>query len=135
MHFRPVLPFLLRASLLAGFVTACDHAPPPREFDGASAFTYLQTQVAFGPRIPGTEGHRRMAAWLDSTLRGRADTLIVQSWTHVTARGRHPAADELPGPVQPRCGGAAALPGPLGHPPPGRRARLAGIRPAGARRQ
>ena len=87
MHLRPVLPFLLRASLLAGFITACDHAPPPREFNGAGAFTYLQTQVAFGPRIPGTEGHRRMAAWLDSTLAGRGDTLLVQSWGHVTARG------------------------------------------------
>jgi len=87
MRFRPVSSLLLRASLLAGFATACDHAPPPREFDGASAFGYLQTQVGFGPRIPGTEGHRRMAAWLDSTLASRGDTLIVQSWGHVTARG------------------------------------------------
>jgi Zn-dependent M28 family amino/carboxypeptidase len=58
-----------------------------REFDSASAFNYLKTQVAFGPRIPNTEAHRREAAWLDSLLRTRADTLIVQSWTHVTAGG------------------------------------------------
>ena len=50
------------------------HDPPPREFDGASAFRYIETQVGFGPRIPGTEAHQRMAAWLDSLLRARADT-------------------------------------------------------------
>ena len=62
-------------------------APLPREFDGQSAFHYIETQVGFGPRLPGSEAHRRQAAWLDSLLRGRADTLIVQSWTHVTAKG------------------------------------------------
>lgn len=75
---------LLLATLLA---TACDSAPPPREFDGASAFTYLEQQVAFGFRIPGTPAHARMAAWLDSMARARADTVIVQSWKHVTAKG------------------------------------------------
>jgi glutaminyl-peptide cyclotransferase len=43
--------------------------------------------VAFGPRVPGTEPHRRAAAWLDSLLRARADTLVVQQWDHVTAGG------------------------------------------------
>lgn len=75
---------LLFTLLLA---TACDSAPPPREFDGASAFKYLEQQVAFGTRIPGTPAHARMAVWLDSMARGRADTVIVQSWNHVTARG------------------------------------------------
>jgi glutaminyl-peptide cyclotransferase len=59
--------------------------PPPREFVSGTAFEYLRTQVGFGNRIPGTPPHDRMAAWLDSLLRARADTLIVQSWTHVTA--------------------------------------------------
>jgi len=71
---------------------ACrDTAPHVREFEGAAAFRYIETQVGFGPRIPGTEAHRKAAAWLDSTLRRRADTVIVQSWTHVTAAG-----DSLP---------------------------------------
>jgi peptidase M28-like protein len=60
---------------------------PPREFDGPTAFGYIQTQVGYGPRIPGTEAHRLMAQWLDSLLRTRADTLVVQEWKHVTARG------------------------------------------------
>ena len=66
-------------------------APPPREFDGAQALRYIETQLAFGPRIPGSPGHARMAAWLDSLLRSRADSVVVQRWTHVTRTG-----DSLP---------------------------------------
>lgn len=80
------LHWLLACVLAAA---ACDRAPAPlaHEFDGHAAFAYLQQQVAFGPRIPGTEGHRREAAWLDSLLRARADTLVVQHWTHRTRSG------------------------------------------------
>ncbi len=80
---------LLPALLLAA---ACrDAAPPTREFNGEVAFTYLERQVGFGYRIPGTPAHAATAAWLDSLLRSRADSLIVQAWTHVTAKG-----DSLP---------------------------------------
>lgn len=78
--------------LLLLVLPACREAKPHvREFDGASAFRYLEAQVAFGPRIPGTKAHRQAAAWLDSLLRHRADTVIVQSWTHLTGSG-----DSLP---------------------------------------
>ncbi len=81
---RLLLPLLLSPLLLA----ACkDAAPPPREFNGEVAFTYLERQVGFGYRIPGTPGHAATAAWLDSILAARADTLVVQAWTHVTAKG------------------------------------------------
>lgn len=66
-------------------------APPPREFDGAQALRYIETQLAFGPRIPGAPGHARMAEWLDSLLRTRADTVVAQRWIHVTQHG-----DSLP---------------------------------------
>jgi glutaminyl-peptide cyclotransferase len=79
---------LLAFILVAGCRERTSHA---REFAGTTAFQYIETQVGFGPRIPGTEAHRRAAAWLDSLLRQRADTVIVQSWTHVTAKG-----DSLP---------------------------------------
>jgi hypothetical protein len=77
--------------LVVGLVAGCGKKALPREFDGQSSFRYIETQVAFGPRLPGSEAHRGQAAWLDSLLRLRADTLIVQSWTHVTASG-----DSLP---------------------------------------
>ncbi len=63
-----------------------DEVPlPPKEFDGQAAFGYLRSQVEFGPRVPGTEGHRRQAEWLERMLRERADSVIVQAWSHVTA--------------------------------------------------
>jgi glutaminyl-peptide cyclotransferase len=78
---RCVLPILC-------LISACREKPrPPREFDGQSAFGYIQTQVGLGPRIPGTEAHRREGDWLDSLLRQRADTVVAQEWKHVTVKG------------------------------------------------
>jgi hypothetical protein len=90
---RPRRLAVLGLALAAGTIaSACGReAPPPREFDGAAALGYIERQVGFGPRVPGTDAHQRMAAWLDSLLRVRADTVILQQWTHVTVRG-----DSLP---------------------------------------
>ncbi len=88
-----MLPPTKRSALsaLAAFsvlFTACRDKPrPPREFDGQAAFEYIKQQVAFGPRVPGTAAHENMANWLDSLLRQRADTVLVQRWNHVTTRG------------------------------------------------
>ncbi|HEU5042162.1 MAG TPA: M28 family peptidase, partial [Gemmatimonadales bacterium] len=82
---------LLTSMSFALLLAACREGPPPREFDGPAAFRYIETQVAFGPRVPGTEPHRRMAEWLEKELAARADTLVVQRWTHVTTKG-----DSLP---------------------------------------
>ncbi|MFL5577559.1 MAG: M28 family peptidase [Gemmatimonadaceae bacterium] len=78
---------------LALLLTACkDRGSRARTaFDGPTALGYVKTQLDFGPRIPGTEGHRRAGDWIVSEMRKRADSVIVQEWTHVTARG-----DSLP---------------------------------------
>ena len=81
---------LLPLALFLGVACKGDPAaapPPPREFDAAVAFPHIATQVAFGPRIPGTKGHLAQQAWLEAQLRPLADTLIIQSWTHTTAGG------------------------------------------------
>jgi glutaminyl-peptide cyclotransferase len=78
----------LLIALCLGLAGCRDELPlPPKEFDGSAAFGYLRTQVAFGPRVPGTDGHQRMATWLEQALRERADTVVVQAWDHVTMRG------------------------------------------------
>jgi glutaminyl-peptide cyclotransferase len=70
-------------------LSGCREKPrPPREFDGQTALGYIQSQVGFGPRVPGTDAHARMANWLDSLLRQRADTVVVQEWTHKTVAGK-----------------------------------------------
>ncbi len=58
-----------------------------REFDGGRAFSYVEQQMQFGPRIPNTPAHERTGDWILAQLRARADTVGVQAITHVTRRG------------------------------------------------
>ncbi len=48
------------------------------EFNGDSAYHYIATQVAFGPRVPNTEAHQRCALYLEQTLRRFGAEVIVQ---------------------------------------------------------
>jgi hypothetical protein len=63
-----------------------DRARTP--FDGATALTYAKTQLDFGPRIPNSDGARRCGDWIIAAMRARADSVIVQSWTHTTIDGK-----------------------------------------------
>ena len=75
---------------LALVVPACgarDRAARPREFVGPRAFGYLEQQMQFGPRIPGTAAHERTGDWILQHLRATADSVAVQSITHVTRHG------------------------------------------------
>ena len=70
-------------------VSACkdSEAHPQSAFDGNTAIGYVKTQLDFGPRIPGSEGHRRTGDWIVAEMRKRADSVVVQEWKHVTAKG------------------------------------------------
>lgn len=57
------------------------------EFNAQTAFGYLERQMAFGPRVPNTAGHRQTGDWLLEELRARADTVVVQEIPHVTRGG------------------------------------------------
>ena len=59
----------------------------PHEFAATRAFGYLEQQMQFGPRIPGTAGHERTGDWILEHLRATADSVVVQSITHVTRHG------------------------------------------------
>jgi len=52
-------------------------------FSGATALALVDSQVAFGPRVPGTEGHAAQLTWMRDRLRAVADTVVVQAFTHV----------------------------------------------------
>ena len=62
--------------------------PPTPPFSADSAFAYLQRQVAFGPRVPGTPGHAKQLAWMKEFLAARADTVIVQDFSHTASDGK-----------------------------------------------
>ena len=59
----------------------------PREFNGPTAFSYVEKQMSFGPRIPNKPGHQQEADWLLGELRARADTVVVQEITHKLKTG------------------------------------------------
>lgn len=57
----------LATLLLAALGLSCsqDSSAPPT-FDGPRAFSYLERQVAFGPRVPGSEAWTNCRAWYTS---------------------------------------------------------------------
>jgi glutaminyl-peptide cyclotransferase len=89
LHHPPPTSTNLPRVLLALLLVACGNSrhARPREFDAARAFSYLEQQMSFGPRIPNTPAHEKAGDWILDQLRTRADTVIVQAFTHVTRRG------------------------------------------------
>ena len=52
------------------------------KFDGNAAYELIRKQVEFGPRVPGTAGHAAQLQWMTDWLRQRADTVLVQNFSH-----------------------------------------------------
>lgn len=50
----------------------------PSEFDGQRALADVETQVSFGPRIPGTDGHDRFQEWLSEELKANRWMVEIQ---------------------------------------------------------
>ncbi len=50
-------------------------------FDGDRAYEYLKAQCAFGPRVPGTDAHRKCRAYLVEELKKSADRVVTQDFT------------------------------------------------------
>lgn len=87
---RAVASFLASlsgSSLLVWWACGAGALASRREFDGEAALAYVAEQLEFGPRVPGTEGHRRTGDWILARLRERADSVDVQEFTHVTVEG------------------------------------------------
>ncbi len=55
------------------------------EFDADSAMSYVRQQLAFGPRVPGTPGWQKTGDWIVAKLKGTADEVTEQKWTHTLA--------------------------------------------------
>ncbi len=79
--------FTVLCALIA--LGGCERAAAPAQspFDGERALSYARTVMEFGPRVPGSEAHRKTGDWIVAQMRQRADTVIEQRWTHRTAKG------------------------------------------------
>jgi Zn-dependent M28 family amino/carboxypeptidase len=75
-----VLTLLL---LAAGWYAYSSYFSKPKEeillsFDGQRAYEDVKTQVAFGPRSPGTEGHAKLRDWMRSEIESAGWQVEVQ---------------------------------------------------------
>ncbi len=63
-------------------------APPPKPivkvkvpaFDRESAYQYIEAQLAFGPRVPNSEGHRNCRDWMVKELKSLGAKVIEQKF-------------------------------------------------------
>ncbi len=64
--------------LFAGLlITSCSRSQVP-QFNKIRAFGYLKTQCSFGPRNPGSQGHRKCLSFLVKEFGQTADTVVKQ---------------------------------------------------------
>jgi len=61
------------------FLTQPEPEPEPVSFDGQHAYADVQTQVAFGERVPGTDGHAKVEAWMRSELESAGWQVEIQT--------------------------------------------------------
>ncbi|MBI5944262.1 MAG: M28 family peptidase [Chloroflexi bacterium] len=75
-------------ALVAGWYIASffNREPDPLIFDSSRAYADVQTQVAFGPRTPGSVGHTKIREWLTAELYAAGWTVEV----HESVRMGHP---------------------------------------------
>ncbi len=60
---------------------AAEGKKPAVVFDADSAYSYVSEQVAFGPRVPGSEAHRMAGEWLAAELRRHGAEVVEQKAT------------------------------------------------------
>ena len=52
-------------------------------FSGVKAFQYLEKQCEFGPRNPGSTGHKEFANYLENFLKERFDDILIQEFEYI----------------------------------------------------
>jgi glutaminyl-peptide cyclotransferase len=65
-----------------GDATAPTVKPEPvnvPDFNADTAYAFIEKQLAFGPRVPGTASHRACGDWIVSMLKGYGATVIEQT--------------------------------------------------------
>ena len=72
--------------LLSTSLIFCQSIP---YFDGSLAFLYLEKQCEFGPRYPGSDGHKKTAEFFEEYLISRTHALEV-----MREKIKHPYNDE-----------------------------------------
>ena len=83
-----LLVFILSFLMFSFFTFSCETAHIP-DFDSTRAFTYLETQVAFGPRVPGTQAHEKTCEWITEQLKSCTHNVTLQRFSDIFAGKEH----------------------------------------------
>lgn len=89
MAIRPLHRSLLlsAALLIAAILFVRWHFHSARlDFDGERALALIEHQVAFGPRVPGSEAHAKTRQWIVEALEPIASQIGVQPFVYTDAR-------------------------------------------------
>lgn len=62
--------------------------PPAPLFDGDSAYAFVQKQVDFGPRVPGTAAHKACGDWMVARLKAYGATVVEQTGSVTAYNGQ-----------------------------------------------
>jgi glutaminyl-peptide cyclotransferase len=73
LYFSIIGILIVGAANLLACASVPEATTVPVTFDGQRAYADVQTQVGFGPRIPGSEGHAKILEWM-------RDELIKDGW-------------------------------------------------------
>tara|TARA_B100001179_G_scaffold371_1_gene249 strand:- start:2535 stop:3473 length:939 start_codon:yes stop_codon:yes gene_type:complete len=75
----------MRFVLIAIIVFGCSkqQAVEVPHFSGVKAFEYLEKQCEFGPRNPGSTGHKEFANYLENFLKEHSDNILIQDFEYI----------------------------------------------------
>ena len=73
------------------------------EFSADSAYTYVEKQLSFGNRIPGSNSWERCATWLTAQMGRFCDTVIVQDFRAVLWDGSAVPGKNIIGQLNPKA--------------------------------
>ncbi|MEY2924369.1 MAG: hypothetical protein RLZZ337_917 [Bacteroidota bacterium] len=71
------------------------------KFDADSAFSFIQKQVDFGPRVPGSMSHGMCATYLQNKLAAYCDTSFIQVGNAQDYKGKNVTINNIIGVIHP----------------------------------
>ena len=93
--------FLLLGLLVVWYAASFrNHGTDPVKFDGERAYADVTTQVAFGPRTPGSTGHAEVQRWMRAELEKAGWQVEVQDATMMDHPGQNLIAKRSDAPPQ-----------------------------------
>ncbi|MCF8450800.1 MAG: M28 family peptidase [Taibaiella sp.] len=109
---------LFTAAILSLFISGCNNAsePPPTtdstaptspkpvatpDFPADSAYRYIEQQLSYGPRVPGSKAQRQCADWMETQLKLSCDTAYRQQTTVKAGNGQSLPCINLIGVINP----------------------------------